>query len=382
MPSLGADMEAGTLVAWIVKPGDRVHRGDIIAEVETDKATVEVEVYEDGIVEEFLVTPGTKVPVGTPLATLTSAGDAATATSGAASTATPAVPIETRSPAMAVTGHIRASPLARRIAAERGIDLSVVKGTGPGGVIERGDVEAAAMATPAPMSAPEATTTTDAQERMRRAIVAAMSKSHREIPCYRLQHGIDLQRAMNWLERHNASVDLAHRLLPAALLLKAVALALVKVPALNGYWIDELHRPQESINVGVAISLRHAGLIAPAIPNADRLTLQQLMAAMSDLIVRTRAGRLRSSEMASATITVTNIGDTGVEVVHGLIYPPQIALVGFGRIVERPCAVDGLLGVRPIVQATLAADHRATDGHTGARFLEALSSILQNPEEL
>ncbi len=166
------------------------------------------------------------------------------------------------------------------------------------------------------------------------------------------------------------------------MLLKATALAAREVPELNGFWIDDEPRPAEHVHLGVAVSLRGGGLVAPAIHDADTKDLDTLMCELRDLVQRARTGHLRSSEMSDPTITVTNLGDQGVDEVHGVIYPPQVALVGMGRIAPKPVAVAGLLGVHPVVRITLAGDHRATDGHTGARFLTAIDRLLQRPEEL
>jgi pyruvate dehydrogenase E2 component (dihydrolipoamide acetyltransferase) len=217
---------------------------------------------------------------------------------------------------------------------------------------------------------------------MRRAIAAAMARSNRDIPHYYLQTQIDMSSALRWLEAANRTRPVQQRLLPVALLIKAVTRALKEVPELNGYWKDDRNQSQDAVHVGFAISLRQGGLVVPAILLADQKNVDELMAAMSDLIQRARAGRLRSSEITDATITVTNLGDRGIETVFGVIYPPQVALVGFGRISERPWAEDGVLGVRPVLTATLAGDHRATDGHRGAQFLEALNHWLQQPEKL
>jgi pyruvate dehydrogenase E2 component (dihydrolipoamide acetyltransferase) len=216
---------------------------------------------------------------------------------------------------------------------------------------------------------------------MRRAIAAAMARSNREIPHYYLETQIDMSAALRWLTATNQTRPVQQRLLPAVLLIKAVARALKEVPELNGYWMDDRNQPQEAVHIGFAISLRQGGLVVPAILHADQKNLDELMAAMSDLIQRARAGRLRSSEITDGTITITNLGDRGVETVYGVIYPPQVALVGFGRVMERPWAENGMLGVRPVLTATLAGDHRATDGHRGAQFLEALNRWLQHPEK-
>jgi pyruvate dehydrogenase E2 component (dihydrolipoamide acetyltransferase) len=217
---------------------------------------------------------------------------------------------------------------------------------------------------------------------IRRAIAAAMTKSNREIPHYYLQTRIDMHAALSYLEQHNAQRPIQQRVLPAAMLVKAVATALTKTPHLNGFWIDDRPQFQEGIHIGTAISLRQGGLVIPAIHDADAKTVDEIMDAMRDVIPRARAGRLKSSEISDTTITVTNLGDLGVETVYGVVYPPQIALVGFGKIVEQPWARDGMIGIRPVLSATLAADHRATDGHEGAQFLSELDAALQHPEAL
>ena len=189
-----------------------------------------------------------------------------------------------------------------------------------------------------------------------------------------------MSAALKWLEDQNRQRSIKDRLLPAVVTLRAVARALSEVPALNGFWTDDRHQPQQGIHIGFAISLRGGGLIAPAIHDVDRKSPDEIMTAMRDVITRARSGHLRASEMTDATITVTNLGDLGVETVFGVIYPPQVALVGFGRVTEQPWAENGLLGVRPVLHATLSADHRATDGHTGAQFLDALNKRLQHPD--
>lgn len=368
MPSLGADMESGTLVQWMVKPGDAVKRGALIAIIGTDKADIEAEVFEEGVVEALLARPGDKLPVGAVLATIRAPGEATQAEPSAPSSV-PASPKE----------HTRASPLARRLAQELGIDLASILGTGPHGAIERQDVEeaaaklaAAAPPEPAPIEV----------SGMRRAIATAMARSNREIPHYYLEASIDMREALRWLEAANAQRPLKDRVLPAALLLKAVAGALARVPELNGYWIDDRPRLSEAIHLGVAVALRQGGLIVPAIRDAGSKSVVQIMESLGDCIVRARGGRLRASELTDSTITVTNLGDLGVEAVYGVIYPPQVALVGFGRISDRPWAESGMLGVRPVLKATVAGDHRATDGRSGARFLDALDRLLQKPDQL
>ncbi|WP_171113552.1 MULTISPECIES: 2-oxo acid dehydrogenase subunit E2 [Streptomyces] len=472
MPSLGADMDEGTLLEWLVGPGDPVHKGDPVAVVETAKSTIEVECFETGTMTKLLVEPGTTVPVGTPLALIGPAKERRPARHAPkkgkpSKPAEPAeiskpseipspppepVPVPVPAPSAArLPGHIEAGPLVRHLAEQSGVDLETLHGSGPGGRVTRTDVEHAAAARastkpsrvratplarrlaaelgvdlatvrgtgrqsavrasdvrqaapgpsapapPAPAAAapvrpsharpspvrPSATRPSeDRTAAMRQAIAGLMSRANRDIPHYYLSTTVDMAAAMDWLHEHNRRSPVGERLLPAALLLKAAALAAREVPELNGFWTDDHFTAGEGVHVGVAVSLRGGGLVAPALHDADTLALPQLMAALKDLVTRARTGRLRGSEVSDATITVTNLGDQGVETVFGVIYPPQVALVGFGTVIDRPWAVDGLLGVRPVVTATLSADHRATNGAVGARYLTAVSRLLRHPEEL
>ena len=402
MPSLGADMETGKLVEWLVVPGQRVRRGDIVAMVETQKGLFEVEIFADGVMGELLVQPGQTVPVGTVLATIDNGvagtGEKPPAPTDAAAARAGAEPKTAPAPA-ATPGRIACSPSARQLALELGVDLATVTGTGPHGAIGRGDVEAVARAagtrpsapiepvSPAP-AAPAAEKAagkpapTAAMKAMRQAIAAAVSRSNREIPHYYLESEIDLSRPLKWLEEENRKRSLRERILPVALLVKAVALALREVPELNGFWQNDQLEVRPDIHIGFAVALRQGGLISPAVHHVDQLGVGEVMERLVDLIERARTGHLRGSEMTDATVSVTSLGDRGVRTVYGVIYPPQVALIGFGRISERPWAEDGMLGVRRCVTATLAADHRATDGHQGALFLEALNRHLNLPETL
>jgi len=369
LPSLGADMDEGTLLEWKVGTGDTVKKGQVIAVVDTAKAAVDVECWQEGTVAELLAEVGQKMPVGTVMARLCEAGESAIQKVGAGGTATAPAP------------RRMISPAARKHAQEKGVDLDKVAGSGPHGAVTLEDVERAAAAKPAP-GAPTPAATDKAAE-MRKAIAAAMARSKREIPHYYVAEDIPLAKALAWLQGENAQRPMAERLLPAVLLLKAVAVALKRYPELNGYWRDGAFAPAERINLGVAISLRQGGLIAPALLDADTKLLTQLMQELTDLVQRTRAGSLKSSEMSEATITVTNLGDQGSQSVFGVIYPPQVALVGFGRVMERPWADEaGGVKVVPVVTASLAADHRVSDGHRGALFLRELNDLLQRPEDL
>jgi pyruvate dehydrogenase E2 component (dihydrolipoamide acetyltransferase) len=386
MPILTADMSAGTLVCWRKQPGDSVRRGDIVAQVETDKGLIDIEAFVTGVLERILVGPGAMVPTGTVLATIREDG-MLTAPAVPAPSPLPAPapmaarPMPPAPPPVGTAGRLRISPLARKVAADLGIDPASVTGTGPGGVITRDDVEAAARgvgpAAPAAGRAPD-----DRQVRMRQAIAAAMARSKREIPHYYLATTIDMHRALRWLADENARRPVTERLLHGALLIKAVALALREVPELNSVWRDGEVIRAPGIHVGVGISLRGGGLVAPAVHDTDRRTLSDVMATLRDLVHRARTGGLRSSELSDATITVTSLGDQGVETVFGIVYPPQVAIVGFGKAVERPWVVSGQVVGRPLITATLSADHRVSDGHRGALFLAAVDRRLQEPGQL
>lgn len=383
MPSLGADMEAGVLVEWLKQPGDAVARGDIVAVVETQKGAIEVETFEAGVIERLLVTPGTSVPVGTPLALLTGAGESVVLPSPEPQPSTPPAP-PMRAPAplpsppvTTATVHPPASPAARRLATERGIALTAVTGSGPGGAVLLADVERAAAM---PSASPQPRGLDVVQ--MRRAIAAAMARSNQEIPHYYLSTTVALAKANAWLAAHNTERPPEQRLLLAALQLKAVALALRRLPEFNGSCIDGTFRPAEGIHIGTAVAIRGGGLVAPAIHDTDRLAVDEVMARLRDLVARARSGRLRSSELQDPTITVTSLGDRGVEGVFGVIYPPQVAIVGFGKPVERPWVVDGQVVPCPVMTATLAADHRVSDGHRGALLLAEIDRLLQEPESL
>jgi pyruvate dehydrogenase E2 component (dihydrolipoamide acetyltransferase) len=256
-----------------------------------------------------------------------------------------------------------------------------VRGSGPDGAITREDVEHAAGVPKAAGPVP-GTPAPDRAAAMRGAIAAAMARSKREIPHYYLSETVDMGAALTWLRAENERRPMPERLLPGVLLMKAVALALHEVPELNGYWTDGELRTSPAVHVGWAISLRSGGLVAPAVHDADRKDVTTLMRELRDLTGRARAGSLKSSELADSTITVTSLGDQGVDTGFGIIYPPQVAIVGFGRIAERPWIASGRIEARPVVTATLAADHRASDGHRGGLLLSAIERLLQAPDAL
>ncbi|MDQ0824484.1 pyruvate dehydrogenase E2 component (dihydrolipoamide acetyltransferase) [Arthrobacter sp. B2I5] len=492
MPSLGADMEHGKVVEWLVKPGDYIHKGDLVAAVDTDKTVMDIESFQEGVVAEFLVDIGDTVDVGTPIARITatpaelpppltsgtispnarspltaeeptpahrSAGsgpaehgakvpppvrhlahtlgvdvgrisgsgpggevvraDVERAAAASVTKAPSALEVVAEAPAApaAETHRVRSSPLARRLAAELGVDLHEVTGTGPGGAVTEDDVlsavpprgrapkerspkepgaekpaEAPPSETPQPEARPEPmaeasgrkqpTAAGGKAESLRQAIGALMSRSKKEIPHYYLSTTLDLAAAMAWMQVANQQRPVSSRLVPSALLLKATAIAAKEVPDMNGFFTKGAFQPSSSVHLGVAVALRHGGLVAPALHDADTLSLDQLMDQLRDLVSRARAGRLQRAEMADPTLTVTNLGDLGVESVYGVIYPPQVAMVGFGKVLEQPWAHNGMLGIRHAAIATLSADHRVSDGLRGGRFLARIDELLQAPESL
>ncbi|RDC75333.1 2-oxo acid dehydrogenase subunit E2 [Rhodovulum sp. 12E13] len=415
MPSLGSDMESGKLVEWLVTPGEAVQRGDVVAVVETQKGAIEIETFEAGRVESLTAEPGQTLAVGAPMAVILAEGESAPAPAPASTPApapapastpaqTGAAEAETTAPAQpppaeprrperppapaardeapAETGTTagRASPAARSLARERGIDLAGLRGSGPGGAILLSDVEAAGAPRGERAAAQPAPGRIDMAE-MRKAIAAAMSRSKRTIPHFYLSQTIDIEALSSSLETDNALRAPADRILLGAAFVRAAVVAAQAVPGLNGHYDDaEGFEQAESVNAGVAIALRGGGLVAPALIDAGTLDLAATMQGMRDLVGRARAGRLRNSEMTQGTITVSSLGESGAEAMAGVIFPPQVALVGFGAPQRRPWVVGNAVVPRRTVTVTLSVDHRVSDGRGANRFLAALADALQSPE--
>ena len=370
MPSLGADMESGLLVEWRIGPGDRVGRGDVIAVVETDKGVIEAESYVDGTVEELLVAPGAYADVGVPIARLAGGGEA----SGPVAEA----PRQAEDTPTRAGTRVRATPGARRAAERAGVDLARVEGSGPGGAVTEADVErTVTVADAAPAGDDEGR-----RRALRRSIGALMARSKREIPHYYLAHTVDMSGALALVAKRNAGRPPGARLVPTALVMRALALAAREVPEVNGTVVDDGFVAGERVNVGLAVSMRGGGVVAPAIPDVDRMDLEQVMTRVREVSGRARRGLLRSSEITDGTITLSALGDRSVEEVHGVIFHPQVALVGAGSILERPWAREGRVEVVPTMRLSLAADHRASDGRRGGAFLVRVARLLESPEEL
>jgi pyruvate dehydrogenase E2 component (dihydrolipoamide acetyltransferase) len=360
MPSLGADMESGKLVEWKIKPGDWVKKGQAIALVETQKANVEIESFREGTVLELQAQEGNSYDVGASIALMEVTGDAVL----------PAPP-ELRSepdippPLKALPPErMKISPAARRLAEKEGIGVESLHPSG--GVIELKDVELAL-------------TKRGGTSSIRDAIARQMSKSKREIPHYYLTQRIGLDRLINWVDTANVGRSPEDRIFIPALLMKAVVSALKSCPDLNGVYLNGRFQPSASIHLGLAVALKSGGVMVPAILDAQALTLQEMNHALKDITERTRKGGLKNREMTEGTITVTNVGDLGAHGVVGVIFPPQVAIVGLGRI-RKEAVVDGQ-NLRPgfVLDVSLSADHRVTDGITGSRFLNKLERLIASP---
>ena len=437
MPSLGADMEEGRITEWLVKPGDEVKRGQIVVIVETDKSDIEVEVFQPGVIAELLVPEGDKVPVGTPIARIAPLGATVMAVAApplvaerpAAASAPAAVPSPSPAQELRPTeswiepGHVT-SPVIRHLAEQLHVDVAQVQGTGAGGRVHRDDVVSAACPvervarrqpiTPrarrliaerefdvsvfadlpvvtgehvlayqaaAPPRAAASAAPADKLSRaetMRRHIAELMTKSWREIPHYHVAKRLDVGDLVAHLTAFNEQRSLAERIVPAAPLMCAAARAATAVPACNGWWRGDRFEQAPAVNLGVVLSLRGGGIMVPTIENADQLSLPEMMERLTELVLRTRQGRLRASDFAEASITVTNLGDLGADSVGPIIHPPQVVIVGFGTVHDEVWAIDGQPAVRPTVHASLAGDHRAIDGLTGSRFLAQVEAALKD----
>lgn len=394
MPSLGADMEDGTLVEQLVAPGDPVQRGDVIAAVETQKGVIEIEVFEDGFLDKWLVPLGTKVPVGKPIAEIRASdapdapqpkdptpepppsevpepGDPDVPPAPPSEEPAPPPPSETppeTPPEVDPSERQRASPAARRRAAQVGFDLASL---GTGKVISLDDIpDQPTAAKGEPLSA------------MRQAIAAAMTRSKREIPHYYLSDRIDLTAAEDFITAFNTDQPPEARLSLGALYIRAVALAAQDYPEFNGHFEGDRFQPGKAVHLGMAINLRGGGLVAPAIHDATAGDLASLMTRLKDLVARVRQGRFRARELSDPTITLTSLGERGVAGITGVIFPPQVAIVGIGTPALRAAVIDGTVQARRIADITLAADHRVSDGHKGAQFLRQIIKYMQNPGQL
>lgn len=411
MPSLGADMTEGMLVEWLIKEGDKVQHGDVIAVLETQKGAIDMEVYHDGIITQLLVQPINTVPVGTVLATieviaaaedteeqsLNKSKQQSSTTERTVTeqiTAEPALllaePLTEKPLTTAQQSHsqkanistnadiVLASPVVRKIAKAQQLDLSIIKGSGPNGAVILKDIAHIAQKTK--LSADEPLTN------MRSAISAAMTKSKQEIPHFYLSLDVSINKAQQWLQQTNHDKTPKEHILLIALVLKTVAITLRKYPSLNGFYLNDRFEQASEINIANVISLRTGGVVVPALRNVEQLSVSEIMVALRDMTNRSRAiesgDRLRSSELMNATITITNMGERGADRVFGIIYPPQVAIIGFGKVKKVPQVSGDKIDIGEQLTVCLSADHRVVDGMLAAKFLNSLAKKLQKPEQL
>lgn len=419
MPQMGADMKEGTILRWLKNEGDPVERGEVIAEIETDKANIEIEAFESGVFRKVIVGEGETVDVGTVIAIIADPEDDISAYADG----TPRRPAEASEaplperereaspprpetqgqeaaprPALASSagdGRVRASPVARRLAEEKGIDLATVRGTGPEGRILQRDVEAAIAAGPTATKAPEAPAAPGRREptsrpqpaappvsqplsRMRQTIARRMQQSKQQAPHYYLTLDVDMTEAMRFRAEANTALADTARISVNDIIILATTRALQKHPRFNSWWVDDQLQVHSQINMGIAIALED-GLIAPAILDVASKPLTQISREARDLAERARGGVLRQEEYTGGTFTITNLGAYGVDSLIGIINPPQTAILGLGAVRERPVVRNGEVVVRQMLTVALSADHRATDGAEGARFLTTLQEYLEKP---
>ena len=399
MPQMGYDMREGTVVRWYKQEGETVDRGEVIADIETDKATVEFEAYTGGVLGRIVAEAGVAVPVGELIAIITEPGEsvpeaAAPAPSPAAAPAPVAAePEPAAAPSAASDGGVRASPIARRLARERGIDLALVAGSGPNGRITERDVEnyqaAAPAAAPEPAPAPAATpepvaAPSDSRielSRMRQTIARVTSDSKSTAPHFYVTAEVDMGNAMSLRRDVNDASDPENRVSVNDLMVKACALALAKHPKFNSFYRVDHLEVHGAMNIGIAIALE-SGLILPGVSNCESKSLLQIASATKDLIARANSGTLRNEEYSSTTFSISNMGMFDVESFTAIIYPPHAAILAVGSVKQQPVVRDGELTVGTMMKATLSTDHRVADGAEAAQFLMEIKRVLENPVSL
>ena len=405
MPEVAANATHATLAAWSKKEGEPIAAGDCLAEVETDKAIVEISADSAGVMGQWLVPAGQEVEVGAPIAVLLATGEAAadvqallqaagavaTAPAAAAASAVPGTPAPAATTAQASGERLRASPLARRLASQRGVDLSRLQGSGPGGRIVKIDVERAQAAAPAPAlaSAPVAAAPVAApagsgasaftevpHSSMRRTIARRLAESKSTIPHFYLTVECRMERLLALRTEINASAS--RKISVNDFIVRAVAVALREVPQANVGWTDTAMRQYAQADVAVAVST-DTGLITPIVRAADRKTLSQISAEIADLAARARAGQLRPEEYQGGSFSVSNLGMHGVGAFSAIINPPQAAILAVGASQQKPVVENGELKVGTVMACTLSVDHRAIDGALAAQWLAAFQRAIEAP---
>jgi pyruvate dehydrogenase E2 component (dihydrolipoamide acetyltransferase) len=390
MPSLGFDMTEGKLARWLMQEGDRIEKGQAIAEIETEKATVEIEATASGVLAKIVVQAGQTVPVGTVIGIIAEAGEKVEATPAAPappSAPAPPPPVtaakgETAEPPVA---RVKASPVARRMAEEAGIDLHRIRGTGPDGRIMERDVQAAIGATPSPPPPPgeggPAPAAPLPMSRMRQAIARRMTESKRTAPHFYVTVEIRMDEAMNLREQLNRLASDEEKISVNDLIVAAAARTLARFPALNASYRDDRIETHPRIGIGIAVALED-GLISPVLHDPDKKTLRTIAVESKSLSERARANKLRSDDLGPGTFTVSNLGMFDVDEFIAIINPPEAAILAVGAVTLRPAAFGGEVRIASLLKATLSVDHRVSDGATAARFMQELKKLLENPFNL
>ncbi len=407
MPRLSDTMERGTIARWIKQEGDAFTNGDVLVEIETDKALMELSAYDDGVILKILVPDGGEAELGAPIAITGAAGEtvpaamlqAAPAPVVAAAKATAKQPAAARDTTpVAATTEVRASPIARKLASENGIDLRVLagKGSGPDGRIVKVDVERllgklAPDGTPAPVAAAAGPTVAapkrvpsamagevriEQPSAMLKAIAQRMGEANGSIPHFYVESQIDMEKALQLRKELNDALEV--KVSVTDMILRASALALLDHPEVHRSWVAEGLAYHPHANIGIAVALDE-GLIVPVIRHADQKTLVEIATESQDLAARARAGRLLQAEIEGGTFTVSNLGMMGVTRFLAIINPPEPAILAVGATVETPVVRDGQVVVRPIMTVTLSCDHRATSGAGGAALLQSFKRRLEQP---
>lgn len=405
MPEVAANATHATLAAWSKKEGEPIAVGDCLAEVETDKAIVEISADGAGVMGQWLVPAGQEVEVGAPIAVLLAVGEVAAdvqallqaagavaaAPAAAAASAVPGTPAPAATTAQASGDRLRASPLARRLAVQRGVDLSRLQGSGPGGRIVKIDVERAQAAAPAPApaSAPVAAAPVAAladsgasaftevpHSSMRRTIARRLAESKSTIPHFYLTVECRMERLLALRAEINAAAS--RKISVNDFIVRAVAVALREVPQANVGWTETAMRQYAQADVAVAVST-DTGLITPIVRAADRKTLSQISAEIADLAARARAGQLRPEEYQGGSFSVSNLGMHGVGAFSAIINPPQAAILAVGASQHKPVVENGELQVGTVMACTLSVDHRAIDGALAAQWLAAFQRAIEAP---
>ena len=379
MPALGFDMTEGLLARWLKNEGDPVEKGQAIAEIETEKATVEIEAAAAGILARIIVHAGETVPVGTLIGVIADAGEEVAAV-------TAPVPVsETGEGAAPSEARVKASPVARKMAEEAGLDLSRIKGTGPGGRVVERDVQAAIAAgsAPAPPGVPAvpAPGAPVPLNRMRKTIARRMTESKAAAPHFYITVEINMDDAMKMREQLNALAPEAERISVNDLVVAAAARTLARFPVLNASYREDNLEMHPQVNIGIAVALED-GLIPPVLRDADKKPLKRIAAESRALAERARTNKLRSDDLGGGTFTVSNLGMFDVDEFIAIINPPEAAILAVGAVTRRPVAAAGEVRIAPLMKTTLSVDHRVADGAQAGRFMQEFKKLLENPVTL